>query len=80
MTGRAGVLSISDGGALAAGASLDLRRWRVPALVLVAVLACIAALTLATLPSLTAPSSHRVTPRHALQSHLGSSLRLSRSS
>ena len=36
MTGRAAV--VSNGGALTAGASLDLRPWRVPALILGAVL------------------------------------------
>ena len=39
MTGRAGVVDISDRGALAAGASLDLRPRRIPALVLATLVA-----------------------------------------
>ena len=72
MTGRAGVMS--SGGALVADASLDLRPWRIPALLLGAVLACIATLALATLPSSTAPGTRPLALRHGLQSRLASSL------
>jgi YD repeat-containing protein len=55
---------ITDGGALAAAGRYSLTWRRVPALVLGAVLACIAALALATLPTPPAPSTHPA--RHGL--------------
>ena len=57
MTGRAGVLGISDRGALAAGASLDLRPRRIPALVLATL---VAALTMAVAQPASAASYGRV--------------------
>ncbi len=68
MTGRPAV--VSNGGALAADATFDLRLWLVPALILGAVLPCIAALVLVTPPWATAPSTHPLALRHGLQSHL----------
>ena len=67
--GRGGVVRVSEGGALAAGAGFALRLWRVPALILGAVLSCIATLALATLPAPTAPSTRPLTVRHDLRSH-----------
>ncbi len=72
MTARVGLASSS--GALAAPAGLDVRRWRVPALILGAVLACITALALATLPSTNVPDTHSPTARRGLKSHLATSL------
>jgi hypothetical protein len=71
MTGRGGAGSISDRGALA-GSGLDLRSWRIPALILGAVLACIATIAVARLPALTASSTH--SSRLALHSHLATSV------
>jgi hypothetical protein len=71
------VVSLPYGGAWATGASLDLRRWRVPALLVGAAFACIATLALATFPAPTAPSTHPLALRHGLQSHLATRLPIS---
>jgi hypothetical protein len=67
-------VSLPHGGALAAGASHDLRPWRVPALLMGAALACLAALALASFPAPTAPDTHPTALRHGLQSHLATRL------
>jgi hypothetical protein len=66
MAGRPAL--VSGGWRLAAGASLELRPWRVPALILGGVLACIASLALAALPGATAPRTPSLASRHALLS------------
>ena len=63
---------VADGGALMAGDSHESRPWRVKALILGAVLACLAALAVATLPAPTAPSTHP--SRHGLQSRVATRL------
>lgn len=72
IAGQTAVMSLPDGAALAARGSRDRRTFLLPTLLAGAVLACLAALALATLPALTASSAHQ--PRHALQSHLATSL------
>jgi hypothetical protein len=67
MTGRDGVLSISDGPGLAADSRLDLRSWRVPALALGTLLACVAVLALGTLLAPTAVRSHALVRANVLQ-------------
>ena len=59
--GRTALVRIRAGVALEAKGSDAVRPWRVPALIMWATLACIAALALATLPALTAPSTHPLT-------------------
>src|ERR1700680_4516731 len=62
-------VSISDGGALEARGRHDPSSSRAVVLLVGAVLACIAALALATLPAPPAPSSRALDSRHRLQSH-----------
>jgi hypothetical protein len=69
IVGRSALAPISPGAGLKAGGSDDVRRWHVPALILGATLVCISALALATIPALTAPSTHPLAVRHGLQSH-----------
>jgi hypothetical protein len=77
MDGRTAVVGIPGGAALAAEGRRDLRPWRLPALLVGAVLACLATLALATLPAPSRPSAHPLTARHGLQTHRATRLPLS---
>lgn len=63
--GPKAVVSIADGGAPAARGGHELRSWRVPALLVGAAIACIAALALARLPA--SPSTPPLASRSSLQ-------------
>ena len=59
--------------ALTTGSGLELRPWRLPALLMAAALACVAALSLAAFPAITPPSDPPAAGR-ALQGHLVTTL------
>ena len=63
--GPTAVVSMADGGAQAASGGHELRSWRVPALLVGAAVACIAALALAKLPA--SPSTPPLASRYSLQ-------------
>ena len=65
---------LSSAGVLRPDISCEPRRWRLPSLILGAVLACVAALALAALPSLYEPGAHALASRHGSQSSLPTSL------
>ena len=73
MIGRA----VSDGGALAGDARLDLRSWRVQVCALGAVVACITAVALTTLTSATAPNAHTRSVRPGFKDRTGTLMPIS---
>jgi hypothetical protein len=69
IVGRTAVVGVAYTGALETGTGWGARPWRIPATLIAAASAAVAALALATFPTPTAPSTHALVSRNGLQSH-----------
>jgi hypothetical protein len=69
IVGRTAVFGVAYTGAIATGTGGGARPWRIPATLIAAASAAVAALALATFPTPIAPSTHALVSRNVLQSH-----------